>query len=272
MNENRPLVSVVMATFNEPVNMIEAAVGSILNQTYRNIELLIYDDSTNPDSVAAIDKMADDSRVSVYRFPERKGFVESLNEGLKCAKGSFIARMDGDDLALSERIDKEVDYLLKNPDIAVVGGQMDIMDEGGTVVSHRSYPTGGLKLWLFSCARNPLAHPTIMMRRDIVDKGYRYNENLKMSEDLDFWLRLINDGYKVANLSDTVLRFRVQSNFTDKRVSAKQRKYMADVRKANFRWLHPVHGALSVVSGWLFTHVPTDSIKFLYNKENSNRG
>ena len=269
MSKEKPLVSVVMATFNEPVEMIEGAIGSILNQTYQNIELLIFDDSTKPDTIASIDKIAlSDARVSVHRFLERKGFVESLNEGLKLAKGEYIARMDGDDFSLPERIKKEVDFLLDNPSIAVVGGQMDIMNESGKVISHRSYPKGGVSLWLFSCIRNPLAHPTIMMRRELVDRGYRYNEKLKMSEDLDFWLRLLNDDYKVANLEDTVLRFRVQDNFTDKRVSEIQRKYMANVRKANFRWAHAIHGALSVASGWLFTHVSASSIKNLYDKEN----
>lgn len=230
MSKEKQLVSVVMATFNEPVEMIEGAIGSILNQTYQNIELLIFDDSTKPDTIASIDKIAlSDARVSVHRFSERKGFVESLNEGLKLAKGEYIARMDGDDFSLPERIKKEVDFLLDNPSIAVVGGQMDIMNESGKVISHRSYPKGGVSLWLFSCIRNPLAHPTIMMRRELVDRGYRYNEKLKMSEDLDFWLRLLNDDYKVANLEDTVLRFRVQDNFTDKRVSEIQRKYMANV-------------------------------------------
>ncbi len=205
MSKEKQLVSVVMATFNEPVEMIEGAIGSILNQTYQNIELLIFDDSTKPDTIASIDKIAlSDARVSVHRFSERKGFVESLNEGLKLAKGEYIARMDGDDFSLPERIKKEVDFLLDNPSIAVVGGQMDIMNESGKVISHRSYPKGGVSLWLFSCIRNPLAHPTIMMRRELVDRGYRYNEKLKMSEDLDFWLRLLNDDYKVANLEDTV--------------------------------------------------------------------
>ena len=128
MSKEKQLVSVVMATFNEPVEMIEGAIGSILNQTYQNIELLIFDDSTKPDTIASIDKIAlSDARVSVHRFSERKGFVESLNEGLKLAKGEYIARMDGDDFSLQERIKKEVDFLLDNPSIAVVGGQMDII-------------------------------------------------------------------------------------------------------------------------------------------------
>lgn len=270
MISNKPLVSVIMATYNEKPNIIKSSIQSILDQSYSNFELLIFDDSTNVETKSAIDDMSKDSRVCVYRESTRVGFVESLNKGLKKAQGDFIARMDGDDFALRERLEKEVSFLLTHKNIMVVGGQMDIMDEHNNIVSHRNYPERGIKLWLFSCYRNPLAHPTVMMRRKIVDRGYLYNEKLKMSEDLDFWLRLMNDGYKIANLPDTVLRFRVQSDFINKRVNEKQRMYMSKVRKMNFRTKHPVHGVLSVVAGWIFTHISAESIKTIYKKENKN--
>ena len=69
-------------------------------------------------------------------------------------------------------------------------------------------------------------------------------------------------------MKDTVLRFRVQDDFNAKRVSNTQRKYMADVRKANFKWSHPLHGMLSVLAGWVFTQVSPELIKRFYNKEN----
>ena len=267
-NAPTPLVSVIMATYNEPPDMVASAIDSILNQTYKNFELLIFDDSTNSDTITCIDKKAQDFRVRVYRYEQRKGFVEALNEGLRLAEGKFIARMDGDDFSLPERLEKEVDFLEKHPEVSIVGGQMDIMDENSVVVSHRSYPTNGIKLWWFSCFRNPVAHPTIMMRREIIERGYYYNERLKMSEDLDLWLRLMNDGYKIENVKDTVLRYRVQSNFNDKRISQKQRDYMANVRKMNFKVTRPIHSTLSVMAGWLFLHIPTWSIKKIYNSEN----
>lgn len=265
---NKPLVSVVMATFNEPPLRIKESIESILSQTYENFELLIFDDSTNQDTKAVIDELSADSRVIVNRFSNRIGFVPSLNMGLKRAKGKYIARMDGDDIALPERIEKEVEYFEKHPQVAVVGGQTDIIDENGEVISHRLYPTDGIKLWLFSCIRNPLAHPAVMMRRDIIESGYLYNENLKMSEDLDLWLRLMNDGYKIANLNDTVLKYRVQANFNNKRTALKQRNYTEAVRKSNFSKKHFLHGILSVCSGWLFAHVSAKSINKIYDKEN----
>lgn len=265
----QPLVSVIMATFNEPSKMVGKAIKSILDQTYENIELLVFDDSTNQETIDAIDQLTDDSRMQVFRFEKRKGFVPSLNEGLKLAKGKYIARMDGDDYSYLDRIEKEVSYLENNPEITVIGGQMDIMNGNDEVVSHRTYPTDGLKLWFFSCFRSPVGHPTVMFRRTIVDKDYRYNEQLKMSEDIDLWLRLMNDGYKFANISDTVLKYRVQDDFNNKRLLGDQRKYTYSVRKKNFKWSNPIHGILSVIGGWLFLYLPTNALKLVYNKENN---
>lgn len=266
--KNPPMISVIMPTFNESPEMISDAIRSILSQTYSSIELHIFDDSTSDETKAAIDAFHSDSRLNVHRFAERIGFIKSLNLGLEAAKGQYIARMDGDDFSHLDRFEKEVAYLESHPDVMVVGGQMNIMDENGQITSSRLYPTNGFKLSLFSCARNPLAHPTVMMRREIVDKGYRYDESLRMSEDLDFWLRLMNDGYRIANLPDTVLDYRVMGNFLEKRSSDVQREVMAQVRRKNFDRRRLGHSILSVLSGWLFTHVPRGAIDKAYQNEN----
>lgn len=267
---NRPLVSVIIPAFNESPKMISDAINSILKQTYNNLEVHIFDDSTKTETKNAIDSFLKDSRVHVHRSNERVGFIKSLNKGLEVSSGKYIARMDGDDFSLLHRIEKEVAYLEANPNIMVVGGQINIMNESGKITSVRSYPTGGIKFFLFSCMRNPLAHPTIMMRREVVDKGYRYDESLKMSEDLDLWLRLMNDGYRLANLPDTVLNYRVTENFLEKRSSDVQREVMAQVRSKNLDKRRFVHSMLSYLSGWLFTHVPKCMIDKAYRKENKS--
>lgn len=263
-----PLVSVIMATFNETPSMITGAIDSIVQQTYTNWELHILDDSTKKETIAAIDAFKKDSRIGIHRFDERLGFIRALNKGLEYSKGEYIARMDGDDFSHPDRFEKEVNYLEANKDVMVVGGQMNIMNENGQITSSRSYPTGGLWFYLFSCMRNPLAHPTIMMRREVVDKGYRYDDSLRMSEDLDLWLRLMNDGYKLSNISDTVIDYRVMDNFLEKRSSDVQREVMAQVRHKNFSKKHLIHSAFSDLSGWLFTHVPRSLINRVYNSEN----
>lgn len=269
MNDNnRPLVSVVMATYNEAPDMVTDAIDSIIHQTYQNWELHILDDSTKEETKIAIDNFGSDPRVTIHRFEKRLGFIKSLNIGLDYSEGDYIARMDGDDYSHSDRFEKEVEFLENNPDVMVVGGQINIMDEDGRITSSRSYPEGGIKMSLFSCVRNPLAHPTIMMRREVVEKGYRYDDTLRMSEDLDLWLRLMNDGYQVANIPDTVINYRVMGNFLEKRSSDAQREVMAQVRYRNFDKRHLIHSTLSSITGWLFTHVPRSAINRAYNKEN----
>lgn len=265
----KPVISVIMATFNEPPEMVSQSIESILNQSFSDFELLIFDDSTNSDTVAAIDSFSYDSRVKVYRSENRVGFVASLNRGLELADGEYIARMDGDDISLPERFKTEIDFLKADRKISVVGGSMDIIDKDNATVSHRDYPLGGFRFYLHSCMRSPLAHPTVMMRREIVDAGFRYDESLERSEDLDLWLRLMNAGYKISNLPDTVLKYRVLDNFEDKRSSDIQRKYTFKVRKKDFSWHRPLFSVLSVVGGWLFAYLPAGLIKYLYSRENS---
>ena len=265
-----PLVSVIIPAFNEAPAMISNAISSILHQTYTNIEVHILDDSTKPETQAAIDAFAEDQRIRIHRFPNRVGFIKSLNLGLELSKGEYIARMDGDDYSHPDRIQKEIDFLKSHPQVMVVGGQMNIMDKNGQITSSRKYPLGGMKFFLFSCFRNPLAHPTVMMRREIIDMGYRYDETLRMSEDLDLWLRLMNDGYILANLPDTVLDFRVMANFLEKRSSDVQREVMAQVRNKNFDKRHLIHSFLSILAGVLFTHVPRHAIDKAYQLENKS--
>lgn len=265
---DKPFVSVIMTAYNESPDHITDAINSILCQTYTDLELIILDDSTNEDTIRAIDAFNNDHRVSILRSNERLGLTRSLNRGLESSQGKYIAKMDGDDISLPERLEKEVEHLESHPDTAIVGGQINIIDEYGNITSSRKYPSGGLTLYLYSCFRNPLAHPTVLMRRDIVDNGYRYDSSLKMSEDLDLWLRLINNGYKIRNLPDTLVNYRVSDDFLDKRCSDTQRRVMAQVRYKNFYKRRPVHSVLSAFSGWLFIHVPRRSIANVYKREN----
>lgn len=262
------LLSVVMATYNESPSIITKAIKSVLCQRYRKFELLIYDDSTENATKEAIDRFVSDDRVRIFRNEARVGFVRSLNRGLLEAKGKYIARMDGDDVALPNRFEEQINYLEANQDIYVVGGQMNIIDENDKLISARKYPLGGIKLFLFSTVRNPLAHPTIMMRRELVDMGFCYDEQLEMSEDLDLWLRIMNQSYKIANVSTTVLNYRVTEKFAEKRSGRKQIEYMAYVRRKNFSKRHLLHSVLSCISAWLFLNTPANEVKRLYRKEN----
>lgn len=268
MKNDTPLISVVMATYNEPVYMVKEAIESILNQSWKNIELLIYDDSQNTDTIEAIDSYKCDDRVHIFREDRRVGFVPSLNKGLKHAKGKYIARMDGDDISQNNRFEIEMEYLRNHPNVAIVGGQLNIIDENGNQISSRKYPEEGFRLRIYSTVRCPLAHPTVMFRRQVVDDGFLYDEKLKSCEDLDLWLRLLNKSYQIANVPQTMVNYRVTKNFTDKRSNRKQLENVAFVRRKNFSKEHIFYSIISCITAWLFLIVPKSILNKAYNAEN----
>jgi glycosyltransferase involved in cell wall biosynthesis len=261
-----PVVSVVMATFNEPAAMVSQAIGSVLRQSMDNLELLILDDSTKSETIEAIDRLAaEDGRVRVVRQEGRMGFVRALNTGLEMARGRYIARIDGDDIMMPERLEHQVAWMNDNPDVSVVGGAMDIIDGEGSVTGHRDYPAGGAKAWMFSVFRSPLAHPTVMMRREIVDAGIRYDAKFTKAEDLELWLRLMRKGYKLSNMPETLLRFRVVGNLAEKR-DRKQFGYNNMARRKNFSWRRPVWSIASVMVSGIYTLLPKWFVATVYEK------
>ena len=94
---------------------------------------------------------------------------------------------------------------------------MDIVDHNGKLVSHRSYPLKGFRLILWTILRNPLGHPTVMFRRKLVDSGFYYDESFLKAEDLEFWLRLRKAGFKIANIPQKLLNFRIVGDQAIKR-------------------------------------------------------
>lgn len=270
--ENSPLVSVVMATFNEPKKFIEESISSILNQTHRNIELLIADDSTSKETIKTIDDFAaKDGRVLVIRRDERMGFVNALNECLNVAKGDFVARMDGDDISLPQRFEIEIKYADDNPDVMIWGGNIDTIDENGTVISGRRYPTTTSSIRRMFVFRSPFAHPTVMFRRSIIELGFRYNPIYKKDEDLDLWLRLYKAGVKFGNTGVTLLKYRVVGDITKKR-DRSQLVYNHKARSENFDWKKPIFSILSWGVSLIYLIVPMKVFTLVYRKENSRGG
>lgn len=264
------LISVVMATYNEPPEIIGGAINSILNQTYKNIELLILDDSTDIETKKVIDSYYNNMKVRIIRKKERMGFINALNEGLELAKGEFIARMDGDDISYPYRFARQIEYMKLHPEVTVLGGSYEIMDYEENSLSYRKYPTKGLKLTIYAGIRCPVAHPTVMMRRKVVDEGYRYDTSLRVCEDLDFWLRLMNKGCVIDNIPDTILRYRLSKNFNEKRSTKSQISTLVRVREKNLCWKYPLRSIISLLFILGCKCMPQNVIKKIYGLENKN--
>jgi len=264
----KPLVSVVMATYNETADFIRCSMESILNQSFTDFEFIIIDDSTKQETIHVIDELSSDSRIIIIRDSKRIGFVKALNTGFKKAKGKYIARMDGDDIAERKRLEIQVSFLEKNPRYSVIGGAMNIINDKGKVTAQRFYPATSFKLNLWSVFRNPIAHPTVMLRRDIVDNGLLYDESLLKAEDLEFWLRLMKKGYKLYNLPDILLNFRVSGDLGTKR-AGDNFIYNYKARYKNFSWKYPLRSILSLCISKAYVLMPEYIIKKVYTVENT---
>ena len=209
-----PLVSVVMPVFNAG-NFLRPAVESILNQSHKNLELIIVDDAST-DGTSKILKFYKklDSRVRVFRNKKNLNVSKTSSIGILHAKGEFIARMDADDIAHVSRIEKQVKFLMKNKGVVAVGGQCELIDVGGTKIGEKSFPLKDSEIRETIFSHVPLQQPTLMVNRNLIPSDFIwYDENYSSAEELELIFKLFKFG-KVMNLKDTVLKYRMHSGNT----------------------------------------------------------
>lgn len=263
------LITVLMTTFNEPVEYIQQSIESVLNQTYANFELLILDDSSKEEAIQVIDSFKKDHRVQVVREKERMGFVNALNKGMKMAKGEYIARMDADDICFNDRFEKQINFLKTHSDVDILGGNMKIIDENGNILSQRQYPCSKFSLKFSSIFRSPVAHPTVMFRRSIIEQNMFYDALFKKAEDLEYWLRLRNNGFKIANMPEYLLYFRISGDLAEKR-NSEHFSYSFRARSKNFSWRYFYLDLPSMLFAKLYSIVPSKITSIYYLNENKN--
>ena len=204
----RPLISVVMSVFNGK-RYLRQAVDSILNQTENDFEFIIINDGSSDGSRELLESYRRaDSRVRLVHQSNR-GLIESLNRGCGLARARYIARMDADDVALPDRLRRQIDFMNTNPSVALLGGAAEFIDSSGKVVATSRPPTKNEQIQEALIDQSVFIHPTTVFRRDVFIAlgGYR---RIVHAEDYDLWLRFAERS-KVANLNEVVLRYRLHA-------------------------------------------------------------
>ena len=198
-----PKVSVLMSVYNGEKYLREA-VESILNQTFHDFEFVITDDGSTDGSWEILSKCAsEDSRIILVRNDVRLGLTHSLNRMLELASSPYIARMDADDISLPDRFAKQVDFLDMRPEVGVLGCGMQIIDEEGNPSQVHQYAAEhGFLRWCL-CFFNPITHPTVMMRREVVSQVGGYRSDLTCTQDYDLWQRL-SGVTRLSNLQEVL--------------------------------------------------------------------
>lgn len=223
MVDDSPLVTVLMPVFNGEKYLAEA-IESILHQTFRDFEFLIIDDGSIDGTAEILHRYAlQDKRIRLHHHQTNQGLIAALNKGLELARGKFIARMDQDDVSLPERLAKQVDFLETNPEIGVLGTLVQIMDGSGNISYTWPYFTQHDALRWCLCFFNPIMHPAVMMRREIVERAGGYSSDMVDAEDYDLWRRLSNLT-RLSNLPDVLLHLRLhEANVSKVHFSEQQR-------------------------------------------------
>jgi len=215
-----------MPVFNAE-HYIREAIDSILQQTFTDFEFLIFNDGST-DKSAEIITTYKDHRIRFFNFNENSGYVAHLNRGIDIAKGQYIARMDADDISAPERLEKQVNFLDKNPDIGLCGTWYDIIGDCTQIIKVSS-DHDDLKIQLIE--NSTFGHPSVIMRASILHKyGKHYEIDYMPAEDFKMWvdLSLIT---KIANLDDVLLHYRVHADQISHYKKEVQNRKIQEVRQ-----------------------------------------
>ena len=237
---DQKLISVIMSVYNGEKYLVQA-IDSILNQTYQNFEFIIIEDCSTDNSLDILEEYAKkDSRIKIIKKEKNigiKGFIENLNLGISIAEGKYIARMDQDDVSLPERFQKQVDFLENNPEITLVGAQLNLINEQNKITGEAIAALQHRDIVKRITSQIQLFHPVIMFRKD---QNIQYREKFLYCEDYDLYLNLITQGKKLANINEKLLHYRILEssisrkgdNFV-KKLMVEKALYFYKLRKEN---------------------------------------
>jgi glycosyltransferase involved in cell wall biosynthesis len=205
-----------MPVYNGEKYLCEA-IDSILGQSFRDYEFLIIDDGSKDTSVSII-KSFNDHRIRFIRNEKNLNLPNTLNRGIELAQGKYIARMDQDDISLPSRLAQQVEFMELHPEVGICGGWIEVFGLGNYV---EKYPADKDEVKASLLYYNPIAHPTVMMRKSMMDQfDLRYSLEFLHAEDYELWQRG-SQYFQIANIPAVLLKYRTS-------MSSYCRKYQAE--------------------------------------------
>lgn len=201
------------------------AIDSVLKQSFENFELIAIDDGSTDESGKILDEYADlDPRI-IVRHRENRGLVSTLNESISIAKGSYIARLDSDDIAFPNRFEDQAAILAANPDVVLVAGCFEVFDEDSEYLYREVVPERDEDIKRSMYLRNPIGHSSVMFRKEAFDRVGGYSDDCGPTEDYELWSRLAKIG-KFHSLEHAVFKWRVNTQGITSTKNKEQAKIM----------------------------------------------
>ena len=232
-----PRISVVMAVYNCS-DTLPRAIDSILFQSYQDWELVICDDCSTDGTSDILEKYQRcyPEKIIVVKNNQNSKLPFSLNRCLKASSGEYIARMDGDDVSMPERLEKQLAFLDQHPEYAVVGTSMVRFDNRGDYDIYEAVRNPD-KFTLLT--QVPFCHATILMRKSVFDMlgGYVVSQRTERGQDLDLWFRFFAKGFKGNNMPEALYKVCEDRNAIRLR-KFKYDLYLTQTRFLGFKLLH----------------------------------
>lgn len=226
-----PEISVIMGVYNcKDKEALTKSVMSVINQTFRDWELIICNDGSTDNTLEYINELKKiDKRIRTISYDQNKGLANALNECILASKGKYIARQDDDDISDSYRFEKQIDYLEKNKGVSIVGCTANIFDENGTWGTFRvpEFPSKRDFYW-----NSPFIHPSVIMRKkDLINVGkYRVSKETRRCEDYDLFMRMYSVGMVGHNIQENLYDYK----FINSNKKYRPMKYRIDEAKVRF--------------------------------------
>jgi glycosyltransferase involved in cell wall biosynthesis len=202
----KPLISVIIPTRNAE-KFIREAVESIILQSYSHLQILILDDASSDGTLNIVEKLAD-PRIEIYRSSVNKGQSYQLNLGIAYSRGDYISIMHADDVAKSDKLEKQLGFLNDNPEVGICGCHVNLI---GDKEGLWTYPLHNRECKDMLLNSVPFAHPAVLFRKSVLEKiPNPYDPEMVAAEDYDLWVRLAGTT-EFGNLQEPLLNYRIHS-------------------------------------------------------------
>lgn len=210
MERSVPPITVLMSVYNEEITYLKTAIQSILCQSFKSFEFIIIDDGSTDGACKAClkDFAVHDNRIRLVINDKNLGLTASLNRGLKLASGKYIARIDSDDIAYPERLEKQHSFLEEHPSYVLCGSWSYLINEDDEIIGQKRFHTTYREIRKNILSFNFFTHSSLFFRTETVRKHGGYTPKMERAQDYDLVLKLVPK-HPIANIPEFLCFYRI---------------------------------------------------------------
>lgn len=259
MSADRPRISVLMPVYNA-AEYLDQAIESIVNQTFKNWQMLIADDAStdsSPEIIAAWQKR--DQRIKAIFGKTNKGQAQRLNQLANRSQSEYLAIQDADDLSLANRLELQIETISQRK-LDLLGTFGHRIDSQNQIIAEKQQPVTQAQIISKLSWGNPFIHTSIMIRRKVFQKQNGYSD-LSHAQDYEFWSRLLLSGYRAENIPKFLVQTRQHPNQKSQTGRLKQLKTSASIAYSNYcHWHSATIGQDQFIQVYLWKHGWVESV------------